>query len=174
MPAECQMHTSHKNDKSFSRPTSSNPIGRENVTFISFDGHFQGCTSHCMVCGSVVVLPKWKLNFHTEFLWLRFFIKDLGVYRNKSQKKDFAMNTALIRLLLKPDKDLTVPSSYHPLSLTNTDIQIISQALSSQLDTIIPTIIHNDQMGFIIGNTPNQFKNSSTILIYNARFRLRH
>uniref|UniRef100_A0A3Q1CLT5 Reverse transcriptase domain-containing protein n=1 Tax=Amphiprion ocellaris TaxID=80972 RepID=A0A3Q1CLT5_AMPOC len=61
------------------------------------------------------------------------------------------MNTAAIKLLLKPDKDPTLPSSYRPLSLINTDIKIISKALASRLEKIIPSIIHSDQTGFING-----------------------
>lgn len=59
------------------------------------------------------------------------------------------MNTALIRLLLKPDKDPTLPSVYRPLSLINTDIKIISKALAFRLESAISTIIHKDQTGFI-------------------------
>lgn len=44
------------------------------------------------------------------------------------------MNTTLIRLLLKPYKDPTLPSSHHPLSLINTDIKIISKALVFRLE----------------------------------------
>ena len=65
------------------------------------------------------------------------------------------MNTASIKLLLKPDKDPTLPSSYRPLSLINTDIKIISKALASRLENIIPSIIHIDQTGFIKGRHSN-------------------
>ncbi len=61
------------------------------------------------------------------------------------------MNTAAVKLFLKLDKDPTLPSSYCPLSLTNTDIKIISKALASRLDSIIPSIIHSDQTGFSKG-----------------------
>lgn len=61
------------------------------------------------------------------------------------------MNTAAIKVILKPDKDPTLPSSYRPISLINTDIKIISKALATRLETILPSIIHNDQTGFIKG-----------------------
>lgn len=61
------------------------------------------------------------------------------------------MNIADIKLLLKPDKDPTLPSSYRPLSLINTNIKIISKALASRSETIFPSIIHNNQTGFIQG-----------------------
>lgn len=61
------------------------------------------------------------------------------------------INTAVITLLLKPDKDPTHLSSYRPLSLLNTDIKIISKALSNRIEKVIPFIIHPDQTGFIKG-----------------------
>ena len=65
------------------------------------------------------------------------------------------MNTASIKLLLKPDKDPTLPTSYRPLSLINTDIKIIAKALASRLETVLPSIIHYDQTGFIKGRHSN-------------------
>lgn len=59
------------------------------------------------------------------------------------------MNSALISLLLKPNKDPTLCSSYCPLLLINTDIKMISKALSMRLEKAIHILIHPDQTGFI-------------------------
>ena len=59
------------------------------------------------------------------------------------------MNTAVITLVLKPNKDPTHPSSYRPLSLMNTDLKIITKTLASRIETVIPSLIHPDQTGFI-------------------------
>ena len=59
------------------------------------------------------------------------------------------MNTAVMTLLLKPNKDPTHPSSYRPLSLINTDLKIITKTLATRIETVIPLIIHPDQPGFI-------------------------
>ena len=61
------------------------------------------------------------------------------------------MNTALISVLLKPNKDSTLCSSYRPISLINTDLKIISKALSTKLEKVISNLIHPDQTGFIKG-----------------------
>lgn len=61
------------------------------------------------------------------------------------------MNTALISVLFKPNKDPTLCSSYHPLSLLNTDLKIISKALATRLESVISFLIHPDQTGFIKG-----------------------
>lgn len=61
------------------------------------------------------------------------------------------MNSANISLLLKPEKDPTLPSSYRPISLINVDLKIISKALANRIEKITPHIIHPDQTGFIKG-----------------------
>ena len=73
------------------------------------------------------------------------------------------MNNAAITVLLKPNKDLTLTSSYGPLSLINTDIKIISKALATRLDKITPFIIHPDQTGFIKG----RFASNNTRRLFN-------
>lgn len=57
------------------------------------------------------------------------------------------MNTALISVLLKTNKDPSHCSSYRPISLMNTDIKIISKALATRI--VISSLIHPDQTGFI-------------------------
>ena len=54
------------------------------------------------------------------------------------------MNTALITVLLKANKDPTLCASYRPLSQINTDLKIISKTLS-QIESIISSLIHSDQ-----------------------------
>lgn len=48
------------------------------------------------------------------------------------------MNTAVISLLPKPNKDPTLPSDYRPISLINADITIISGAQAHRLEKVIP------------------------------------
>lgn len=61
------------------------------------------------------------------------------------------MNTALISVLPKPNKDPTLCSSYRPISLINTDLKIISKTLTIRIEGAIQTLIHPDQTGFIKG-----------------------
>lgn len=73
---------------------------------------------------------------------------------SESQQKlklPISMNTATISLLLKPNKDPKLPSSYRPISLINADIKIITKALTSRFEKVISSIIHPDQTGFIKG-----------------------
>ena len=82
-----------------------------------------------------------------------------------NQKSTFPahMNTASISLIPKPNKDLTLPSNYRPISLINVDIKIISKALAHRIQKVTPHIIHPDQTGFIKGRQSS----SNTRRLYN-------
>lgn len=59
------------------------------------------------------------------------------------------VNTALISLLLKKDKNPTECSSYRPLSLLNSDIKIFAKLLALRLEPHMLALINPDQTGFI-------------------------
>lgn len=58
---------------------------------------------------------------------------------------------AHILVIPKEGKDPTVPQSYRPISLLNTNIKILAKILANQLKYLMPHIIHPDQTGFITG-----------------------
>lgn len=74
--------------------------------------------------------------------------------------------TATISLLLKPNKDPTIPSSYRPISLLNVDNKIIAKTLAHRLEEVTPAIIHPDQTGFIKGRTSS----SNTRRLFNIMY----
>ncbi len=78
-----------------------------------------------------------------------FFKMISEIHQNKTIPHH--MNTAYITLIPKPNKDHTSCSNYRPISLINTDIKIISKALSVRLESVISSVIHIDQTGFIKG-----------------------
>lgn len=61
------------------------------------------------------------------------------------------LTQATISVLLKKDKDPVQCSSYRPISLLCCDYKILTKALAQRLDPIIPSIINEDQTGFIPG-----------------------
>lgn len=64
-----------------------------------------------------------------------------------------SFNEAVISLIPKGDKDLTDPANYRPISLINVDCKILSKILATRLETVLPQIIHKDQVGFIKGRS---------------------
>lgn len=61
------------------------------------------------------------------------------------------VNTALISLLLKKDKEPTDCSSYRPLSLLGADLKIYAKVLARRLQNYMTSLVHCDQTGFIRG-----------------------
>ncbi len=98
------------------------------------------------------VLMDTSAEFYKHFwsILSPLFIRMIIESKQKSKLPD-NMNTATISLLLKPNKDPTLPSSYRPISLINVDIKIIAKALAYRLEKVTPSIIHPDQTGFIKG-----------------------
>lgn len=56
---------------------------------------------------------------------------------------------AKIFVIHKKDKDPKNVSAYRPISLLNVDIKILAKIMANRLETVISTIIHEDQNGFI-------------------------
>ncbi|RHY50558.1 hypothetical protein DYB26_006272 [Aphanomyces astaci] len=65
--------------------------------------------------------------------------------------------------LLYKTGDRTLPGSYRPLTLLNADAKLGPKILSYRLGSVLPTIIHEDQFGFIPNRSIHQalFKFSS-------------
>lgn len=57
----------------------------------------------------------------------------------------------IITLIPKKDKDRRFIKNWRPISLLNVDYKIISKTLAIRLQSVIGTIIHSDQKGFIKG-----------------------
>lgn len=54
-----------------------------------------------------------------------------------------------ITVILKKDKNPAECSSYRPISLLNVDVKILAKMLPKRLETCLPSIISEDQTGFI-------------------------
>uniref|UniRef100_A0A8C4TCL9 Reverse transcriptase domain-containing protein n=1 Tax=Erpetoichthys calabaricus TaxID=27687 RepID=A0A8C4TCL9_ERPCA len=57
--------------------------------------------------------------------------------------KTFSVKLALLLL------DLLQCASYRPISLLNNDVKILSKALGRRIEKILPSVISQDQTGFI-------------------------
>lgn len=60
-------------------------------------------------------------------------------------------NSALLKVLHKSGRDAALPASYRPISLLNSDYKLFTKILADRLKIIVPSIVHDDQTGFIPG-----------------------
>lgn len=72
------------------------------------------------------------------------------------------MHIGNITVILKPNIDSTLTSSYRSSSIINTDIKIINKGLSTKIEIVSPPIIHIDQTGVIKGS--HAFNNEHYII----------
>lgn len=59
------------------------------------------------------------------------------------------MQASFLTLISKPDKDHTLSANYRPITLLNSDLKTFTKLLSLRLNEILPSLIHNDQVGFV-------------------------
>lgn len=58
---------------------------------------------------------------------------------------------AIISVIHKDGKDLADCAGYRPVALLNTDCKLLTSVLAKKVNTVITSLIHNDQTGFITG-----------------------
>ncbi|KAM4809918.1 centlein [Rhinophrynus dorsalis] len=77
----------------------------------------------------------------------------LQLFRLCSKKGSFpdTMLLAHISALPKPGKPPKHCQNFWPISLLNTNLKIYAKMLASRLQTILPSLLHYDQVGFIKG-----------------------
>lgn len=60
-----------------------------------------------------------------------------------------SMAQAIIVVIPKPGKYPQLCSSYRPISLLNSDAKVLTKILARRLNEVMPTLIHEDQSGFM-------------------------
>ena len=75
----------------------------------------------------------------------------------EQQRLPQTMTQAIISVLLKKDKDPLLGSSYRPMILSNYEYKIVTKILGTHIDSLIPTVIDPDQMGFILDGDYSRF-----------------
>lgn len=79
--------------------------------------------------------------------------------------------TASISMIPKPNTDNTAWSNYRPISILNLDIKRLAKVLSSHLNSIISSLVHNDQAGFI---QPGDNIRRATLLAHEPALTIYH
>ena len=55
----------------------------------------------------------------------------------------------IITVIPKRDKDLLFVKNWRPISLLNVDYKLIAKCIATRIKTVLPSIIHEDQSGFL-------------------------
>uniref|UniRef100_A0A8C1BL18 Reverse transcriptase domain-containing protein n=1 Tax=Cyprinus carpio TaxID=7962 RepID=A0A8C1BL18_CYPCA len=86
------------------------------------------------------------------------FVDDISPILEKAyayafERGEFPPNwkETIILVIHKEGKDPTECSSYRPIALQNSDCKILTSILAKRLKTVITTLVHQDQTGFITG-----------------------
>lgn len=58
------------------------------------------------------------------------------------------VNSAMIAVRPKPNKDHTLTGNYRPLSLLCFEVKLYAKVLSACLESYMTTLVHHDQTGF--------------------------
>uniref|UniRef100_A0A803TKJ5 Reverse transcriptase domain-containing protein n=1 Tax=Anolis carolinensis TaxID=28377 RepID=A0A803TKJ5_ANOCA len=89
-------------------------------------------------------------NFYKIFQ--KEVIPNLQILYNKIMENKIIPETwkkSEIITILKPNKEETDPNSYRPITLSNVDYKIFMKIIANRLREIMPTLIEEDQYGFI-------------------------
>ena len=66
----------------------------------------------------------------------------------KEENLTYSQKTAVISLIFKTG-DRSLLKNYRPISLTNTDYKILAFVLAMRVQKVMPSVINNDQTGYI-------------------------
>ena len=66
-------------------------------------------------------------------------------------KLSISQRRGIIKLIPKKDAELNLIKNWWPLTLLNCDYKIATKAIASRMKVVIPTLISDDQTGFIKG-----------------------
>jgi hypothetical protein len=132
----------------------SNKLNDTDKTYCDSELTLQECTE------SLRKLPNNKTpgsdgfttNFY-KFFWskIKTLVYDSFQYSFKTGEMSIDQRRAIINLQPKPNKDIRYLKNWRPISLLNTDYKILTKSLANRLQTVIPTIISEDQTGYVKG-----------------------
>ena len=95
-------------------------------------------------------------GYTAEFF--KFFFTDLGKFMLRAVNYGFqygemsiTQRQGIITCLPKPGKDKKFLKNWRPISLLNTVYKITSSCIAERIKSVLPSVIHEDQTGFIKG-----------------------
>jgi exonuclease III len=86
-----------------------------------------------------------------KFFWPQIKNDVFKSLKYASEKKHLSIDQrrGVINLIPKKDKDPRLIKNWRPISLLNTDYKIITKLLATRIKTILPTVIHPDQVAYL-------------------------
>jgi hypothetical protein len=123
----------------------------------------QICDSPITVDDCTAIVKTLKNNktpgtdgLNSEFykvFWSRIkqLVIDSFLYALESGELSVDQKRAVITLTPKPNKDNRYLQNWRPISLLNTDYKILTKTLAQKLQNVLPSIIEDDQTGYIKG-----------------------
>ena len=94
-------------------------------------------------------LPKeFYVTFFTK---LKPYLLALSDEILESKELNESAQKGVIALLPKPNKDRLFLKSWHPLTMLNTDYKLLAKILAERMKNVLPTIISEEQTGFMAG-----------------------
>mgnify|MGYP000353278961 FL=1 len=72
-------------------------------------------------------------------------------YSNDIGKLSISQRRGIIKLIPKKDAELNLIKNWRPLTMLKCDYKIATKAIASRIKAVIPTLISDDQTGFIKG-----------------------
>ena len=112
------------------------------------------------ICNSLKELKNGKTpgvdGFPPDFY--KFFWKDVGSlvfdslkYAETKKEMSIDQRRGVINLIPKQNKDIRRLKNWRPISLLNTDYKILTKALATRLKSVLPSVIHPDQVAYLKG-----------------------
>ncbi len=86
-----------------------------------------------------------------KFFWtdIQDLVTDSILYALKTGELSIEQKRGIITLIPKKNKDRLHFKNWRPISLLNTDYKLIAKTLASRLKEVLPSIIDNDQTGYL-------------------------
>jgi exonuclease III len=92
------------------------------------------------------------IEFYRKF-WSSFakYLVESVNYSHKYGEMSISQRQAVITLLDKKGKDRSLLKNWRPISLLNVDYKIVTKVIATRMKTVLPSIIHHSQSGYVDG-----------------------